>query len=137
MFNNPDDAWTFLTVSNTYKSITLQFPDVIDHPNIKFIDCISRYAGLSYKEPSKCTFIESPTMLEKTMLRLMGSFENVSKELLYIYADIDGDGVLDRVPLFDESLLGYFWDYDNNGLKVLQLRFYEEATTVPLPEELP
>jgi hypothetical protein len=28
------------------------------------------------------------------------------------------------ISLFDPCLQGYFWKYDNNGLKVLQLRFY-------------
>jgi hypothetical protein len=60
-------------------------------------------------------------------------FENVSKYLLYIYADIDGDGITERLPLFDDRLEGYFWDYDNYGLKILQLRFYPEQTTVPDP----
>ena len=59
------------------------------------------------------------------------SFENVSKYLLYIYADVNGDGVLDRVALFDSDLQGYFWDYDNQGLKLAQLRFYDCSTTVP------
>ena len=59
------------------------------------------------------------------------SFLNVSKSLLYIYADVDGDLVLDRVPLFDDRLTGYFRDYDNLGLKLAQLRFYECTTTVP------
>jgi hypothetical protein len=37
-----------------------------------------------------------------------------------------------RLPLFAEELEGYFWEYDNNGLKLLQLRFYEGIfTTVP------
>lgn len=58
------------------------------------------------------------------------SFENVSRELLYVYADIDGDGTIDRVPLFDQSLQGYLWDYDNNGLKLVQLRFYQISTNV-------
>lgn len=39
--------------------------------------------------------------------------------------------MLERVPLFDQSLSGYFWDYDNQGLKLAQLRFYECTTTVP------
>ena len=60
------------------------------------------------------------------------TFDNVSKYLLYIYADINGDGILDRVPLFDSSLTGYFWDYDNQGLKLAQLRFYQCSTTVPV-----
>lgn len=58
-------------------------------------------------------------------------FDNVSKYLLYIYADIDEDGDLERVPLFDDSLEGYFWEYNNEGLKLAQLRFYECATIVP------
>ncbi len=59
------------------------------------------------------------------------SFTNVSKELLYIYADLNGDGTAERYPLFDSALQDYFWNYDNNGLKLAQLRFYEISTTVP------
>jgi hypothetical protein len=59
-----------------------------------------------------------------------GSFTNVSKSLLYVYADIDGDGVIDRVPLFDSRLQDFMWNYDNNGLKLAQLRFYEIPTNV-------
>jgi len=55
----------------------------------------------------------------------------VSKYLLYIYADLDDDGTLERVSLFDDALEGYFWDYDNEGLKLAQLRFYDCSTTVP------
>ena len=55
---------------------------------------------------------------------------NVSRELLYVYVDLDGDGNLERYPLFSEALQDYFWSYDNNGLKLLQLRFYELPTDV-------
>ncbi|NIR52889.1 hypothetical protein GWO43_30175 [candidate division KSB1 bacterium] len=58
------------------------------------------------------------------------SFSDVSKDLLYIYADLDGDGNLERYPLFDEALEGYFWDYDNKGLKLYQMRFY------PVPSDV-
>jgi hypothetical protein len=58
------------------------------------------------------------------------SFTNVSRELLYIYADIDGDGSIDRVNLFSDQLTDYYWQYDNTGLKLAQLRFYEVPTTV-------
>jgi hypothetical protein len=57
-------------------------------------------------------------------------FTNVSKELLTIYADIDGDGIPERVGLFDDDTYDYFWSYDNNGLKLAQLRFYPIATDV-------
>lgn len=60
------------------------------------------------------------------------SFTNVSKELLYIYADVDGTGIK-RYPLFDSRLQGYLWDYENSGLRLAQLRFYPCPTTVPEP----
>jgi hypothetical protein len=58
------------------------------------------------------------------------TFENVSKELLYVYVDMDADGTVERYPLFDNALYQYFWDYDNQGLKLVQLRFYEVSTNV-------
>ena len=58
------------------------------------------------------------------------SWDNVSRELLYVYVDLDGDGAVERYSLFDDALYGYFWNYDNNGLKLVQLRFYEVATNV-------
>jgi hypothetical protein len=61
------------------------------------------------------------------------SFGDVSKYLLYIYADLNADGTLERYPLFDPALQGYFWDYDNQGLKLVQLRFYPLSSTVPNP----
>lgn len=61
------------------------------------------------------------------------TFSNVSQQLLYVYADTDGDGKLERYPLFSDPTADYFWDYDNNGLKLAQLRFYEVSTTVAAP----
>jgi len=58
------------------------------------------------------------------------TFTNVSKQLLYIYY-YDATGKLVRVPLFDSSLQNYYLQYDNNGLRNLQMRFYPVATTVP------
>ena len=57
-------------------------------------------------------------------------FTNVSQQLLYLYADLDGDGIDERYSLFDDRLQDYFWEYDNSGLKLLQLRFYEVSTNV-------
>ncbi len=57
-------------------------------------------------------------------------FTDVSKELLYIYADLNGDGVVERYPLFSDAMQDYFWSYDNNGLKLAQLRFYEISSNV-------
>ncbi|MBU0497287.1 MAG: hypothetical protein KKC68_02775 [Candidatus Thermoplasmatota archaeon] len=80
MYTNPNDAWTFVTISNSFKTLSNHFKDLFNHQNIRFVDLISRYAGLSPHEPSKCIYIESPTMLEKAMLRMMGTFKDTSKE---------------------------------------------------------
>jgi hypothetical protein len=58
------------------------------------------------------------------------TFTNVSKELLYIYY-YNSKGQLVRAPLFDSSLQNFYWQYDNKGLKNLQMRFYQVSTTVP------
>ncbi len=58
------------------------------------------------------------------------TFTNVSKTLLTYYGDIDGDGTMNRIGLFSNDAYSYFWDYVNNGLKLLQLRFYEIPTNV-------
>ncbi len=57
------------------------------------------------------------------------SWTNVSRQLLYLYADLDDDGISERYALFDDRLQDYFWSYDNAGLKLLQLRFYEQIRT--------
>ena len=57
-------------------------------------------------------------------------FTNFSRELLFVTADLDGDGVVDRVPLFGDGLEDFFWDVDNQGLRLAQMRFYPVPTDV-------
>ena len=57
------------------------------------------------------------------------SFTNVSKKLLTVLADIDDDTYLERTPLFGDDAYMYFWEYDNQGLRLAQLRFYDEYST--------
>ena len=63
-----------------------------------------------------------------TMTRNKGKsvFSDKTLELTTIYADITDDGIYNpvRYNLFDNALYDYFWSYDNNGMKLLQLRFY-------------
>ena len=63
-------------------------------------------------------------------------FQNVTTDLLYIWADVDGDGDLDRTELFSDSLDEYYWYYDNNKLRIAQLRFYPDCSVaVPVDPE--
>ena len=70
-------------------------------------------------------------------------FQNVTAYLLYLYnvciggegdtageCNQDGGTFYKRIPLFSDALQGYFWDYTNDGLKLLQLRFYPCSTVV-------
>jgi hypothetical protein len=76
-------------------------------------------------------FVCSVAVLELDASGRPAKFENVSKELLYVYFDWDNDGIIERVPLFADQWEGFLWDYDNRGLRIAQLRFYECSTTVP------
>ena len=61
-------------------------------------------------------------------------FQNVTNQLLYVWADVDGDGDVDRTELFSDPLDEYYWYYDNNGLKLAQLRFYPNVGTAVWPD---
>lgn len=56
-------------------------------------------------------------------------FQNVTKELTTICVDLDliDEPVLcdSREQLFSRDNWEYYWDWDNNGLKLAQLRFYD------------
>ena len=85
MSTRPHDAWVYVTITRPYETIIKEFGDLSDNENIKFIDCISRAAGISKTDPN-CIYIESPTMLEKLGMEIINIFkevdENVEKYLL-------------------------------------------------------
>jgi hypothetical protein len=62
-------------------------------------------------------------------------FQNVTSNLLFITLDAAQQSLTTctkaTVGLFDSCLQNYFWNYDNNGLKLLQLRFYPAAAVLP------
>ncbi len=81
-------------------------------------------------DPGTGETVCSVAVLTLTRSKGASKFDNVTKELLFIYADLDGDGILERVGLFSDQLQDYFWSYDDKGLKLVQLRFYEIPTNV-------
>ncbi len=62
------------------------------------------------------------------------SFRNVTAALTTIVLDPVADSAAvaacggTTVDLFATCLIGYFWQYDNNGLKLLQVRFYPKPS---------
>ena len=65
-----------------------------------------------------------------TLTRTKGGapkFTNATDELLFLCADLNADGACqqnEKVQLFDAKYYSYFWDYDNNGLRLVQIRLY-------------
>lgn len=57
------------------------------------------------------------------------SFSNVSSQLLFLTTCVNGKSV--STPIFSQNYLNYFWQYDNQGLRLLQLRFYQVPSNVP------
>jgi hypothetical protein len=87
-----------------------------------------------------CSIEQVGGVLDSRLFRDKGKskFENVTAELLTIVLELEildeGGNVIDtvylRIPLFDDALENYYWEYDNNGLRVAQVRFYDCATNV-------
>jgi len=73
-------------------------------------------------------------------------FTNVTAELLTIVfkvevqtgVDAEGNPIIEvvyvRVPIFDPILENEYWEYDNNGLKLLQVWIYDNETDVSLDD---
>ena len=55
---------------------------------------------------------------------------DVSREMLTVCYDRDGDGTYEREQIFDDENKDYFWQYDNNGLRLAQLRFYPMQVSI-------
>ena len=77
----------------------------------------------------QCSTENTLDVLTRTKGRNTNNFTNVTKELTTICLDTDGNGTCDlRSGIFSEEAFTYFWDYDNFGLRLAQLRFY------PIPD---
>lgn len=58
---------------------------------------------------------------------------DVSREMLTVCYDRDGDGTYEREQIFDDENKDYFWSYENSGLRLAQLRFYPMQVDISGP----
>lgn len=79
IYDKPEEAWVYVTISKPYDTLVKQCKLLPEIRNIRFIDCISRAAGLTKTSPN-VTFVESPTMLEKLGLEIMNIFKKVDEK---------------------------------------------------------
>ena len=75
-------------------------------------------------DPTTQTVICSAENVVLVRNRGKSTFTNVTNELTSLVANIDLDAQLERVALFAGNLEDWFWQYDNNGLRLAQIRFY-------------
>ncbi|MFH1100709.1 MAG: hypothetical protein V1726_01565 [Methanobacteriota archaeon] len=87
MLASKDDAWIYLTATKSFDTISKSYKNITDRKNVKFIDCISRAAGIS-RIDKNCVYIESPVMLEKIIIEMMHIFREI-KEGVKKYLVID------------------------------------------------
>ena len=95
------------------------------------VTCFTEFADTNTAETTWCNSGDLVVSLNRLVGANGPKFVDVSKQLLQVCADVDNtDGVdLELVPLFSDEGENYFWHYDNNGLRLLQMRFYPVSTT--------
>lgn len=106
---------------------------LIDYLSKDFVRILNNMDGAAY--------VSIEQVGQDITMRTKGktSFTNVTAQLTSIVfavaVDTNGDGVADmteyvRVPIFDDMLENEYWQYDNNHLKLLQVRFYPFGSNV-------
>jgi len=115
MRSRPEDAWVYLSITRPYDNVIKDFKDIPERKNIKFIDCISRAAGIPPNEQG-CIYIESPSLLEKIILEITDIFrdleDDVNKYLII-------DSLSSLVIYNDTSLVTEFFTHLSNRTRML------------------
>jgi len=115
MRSRPEDAWVYLSITRPYDNIVKDFKDIPERKNIKFIDCISRAAGIPPNEQG-CIYIESPSLLEKVILEITDIFRDLEDDVNK-YLIIDS---LSSLLIYnDTSLVTEFFTHLSNRTRVL------------------
>lgn len=105
--------------------------DFLDRGDIKILNAAGAFGGYASIEQVGQSITERP--------KGKSIFTNVTAPLLTIVLQVQildefgnevGDPILVRVPIFDEILEGEYWEYDNHGLKLLQVWIYDNLTDV-------
>jgi hypothetical protein len=82
MQTNTTDRWTYVTITKPYDIIDKTY-HVAENKNIKFIDTISRAAGIAAitQLDQNCVYVESPTLLEKITMEIMDTYQEAPEEV--------------------------------------------------------
>jgi hypothetical protein len=75
--------------------------------------------GVLLREKGQSIFTNQTAALLTIVLKVEVIVDSVVVDTIYI-----------RIPIFDDLLENEYWEYDNNGLKLLQVRIYRVGTDV-------
>jgi archaellum biogenesis ATPase FlaH len=116
--NAPDEAWVYVTITKPCNTFMSQFEFLEETNNLRFIDCISRAAGITKASPN-CILIESPTMLEKLGLEIMNIFKevDVSTEKYLVI-----DSLTNLIVYNDPEIVTEFFYHITNRTRVKNIR---------------
>lgn len=133
---NQDGGVTITTCATVLET----FKDWLDRGEIKILNRAGAFGGVASIEQVGSPILERP--------RGKSIFTEVTAELLTIvlkieigYWDVTDpqnpvwvvvDTICVRIPIFHEQLEGEYWEYDNKGLKLLQVWIYDNSTDVSL-----
>ena len=128
----------YATITTCADVVESSLADFLSAQEIKILNRAGYYGGYASVEQVGKPITERP--------KGKSIFTNVTAELLTIVLAVeiyDADGFLVetiyvRIPIFNEMLGGEYWEYDNNGLKLLQVWIYDNSTDVSAGDgELP
>jgi len=139
--NLVEGPFKVLDANGTDGTAAFQLPNLVpDKDGMTLYSVYARALGKPGEQSAATTcFFDCQTQAEYCSIYNMflvrstgpSNYTDVSRYLLYVYVDYDLDGNLERFPLFSDQMEQYYWYYDNQGMKLAQMRFYEILTTVP------
>lgn len=126
------------TITTCADLVDSTFKDLLPGKFVKTLNDSCEFGGLASVEQ-----VGSEITLRETG---KSTFKNVTAELLTIVFKVEVEVEIDvdeyeiqtvyvRVPIFDDIIENEYWEYDNHGLKILQVRFYEIGTDVSLGDD--
>ena len=120
-------GWT--TITTCAEVVESKLMNFFSKKEVKVLNDLAELGGVASLEQ----------VSQEITLRTKGktSFTNVTAQLLTIVLKVEVEVEEDvwevfyvRVPIFDPILEDEYWEYDNKGLKLLQVRFYPVGTDV-------
>ena len=128
----------------TCATVAETFEEWLEKGDIKILNRAGAFGGVASIEQ-----VGNPILVRP---KGKSVFTNVTAELLTIVLEVEigyweWDEVLEedvwvvtdtiyvRIPIFHEQLEGEYWEYDNNGLKLLQVWIYNNQTDVSEDDE--